>query len=113
MVLFIDNYCHVSVNLGIIWHFLGSASASQVRSSLSICVLFSAVCLSTFLLVLSGDGPEIPKLYPLTLGFIGVSRCGSCGLLVDFLQGFMSFHSFGDDHCLGTVELTVQMPDVE
>jgi hypothetical protein len=36
-----------------------------------MCALVSAICLSTFLLVLGGDGPEIPKLYPLTLGFLG------------------------------------------
>lgn len=44
-----------------------------VRSPLSMCALFSAICVSTFLLVLSGDGPEIPKLYPLTTMLAKVS----------------------------------------
>lgn len=72
-----------------------------VRSSLSMCILFSAICLSTFLLVLSGDGPEIPKLYPLTtllakvssvLVLLAIAReLTSCCKTVAFFLGVSRF----------------------
>jgi len=37
-----------------------------VSSTPAILILFSAICLSTSLLVMGGDGPETPRLYPLT-----------------------------------------------
>lgn len=40
----------------------------QVSSTPAILILFSAICLSTSLLVMGGDGPETPRLYPLQHG---------------------------------------------
>lgn len=57
-----------SCSISMWWTWRLQLICSKEKNPLSMYALIFAICLSSFILVFTGDGPEIPKLYPLKLG---------------------------------------------